>query len=861
MEPSSPDRVLQRFSESSVDINSVTSTESSTNPHNPLISARARRILFKSSRQDIPSIHLTRDEDRSVSPTSASNTSSNSNWLRLETLKEVPEPLSRSNSFDIDQPLTPIGGPNNKNHLFLGFSLGELRRKLSDTDVSRGGTLVDEESSESGGLNHFVNNSLHPSDYKRTLSDKSVSSLVTVIDKNERTESIDKSLQADTSNLFKPISTEEEFEEEKSVEEKSVETNLIVADSAASSPSLSAASRRSLFSSSKKDLNKAYCSDNVFSSGETIVKTTSKSDSLLPESCDKPMMDINDVRKASLNDSFRDFIKSLASDGSMNGSSHNGSPTPQMDQLSKQQHSVEIHIQAPTPAVPCGDETPANDEASEFLNDDSLKPSGNEEDCKEPESNKRQDSKDETDPKLVQDSIEKSDYKLEPFSKGDTKVDENVEDEIQSPPCKEEQPTKKGYFSAAFTSISHVFSKSNQDSTNHNKQPPCDDTAQESVEQHSEREASKQSSENSSIPLSSKTSQKNLSKGSSLFRLFNHQTLSVHSNSAFSSFASGFTNGVEVELDQVSDTSIDTNQKTTTSSNSFVKTRAQTSPGYVADSPISSDDVHCSCPSSQQLNNVKRRSKHCKKTVKVRSIESSGFDEDQREIKCPLGKNCSLGHKNGRHVYPPSSDRLDVRKESRASSNGRSSGSLSVSSSVFTHEHFDYLVQQITSLRTEVKEEFQQAAARENNMKDHFESQLDDVSSGFFLFKISQFILNKGNTLTIFSIKYAVHEYFLWKCSVKMFFIHLEIRRYTFVIYLTAFKISDFFNLHILQEDRSRLERVFLSITQGLNPPCKSNNHVEGLKLKRNEVLYHPLPKITLYPHVSFCIVCENIFP
>ena len=268
MEPSSPERVLQRFSESSIDINSVTSTESSTNPPNGLLSARTRRILFKSSRHDIPSIHLTRDEDRPVSPTSASITSSNSNWLRLETLKEVPEPLSRSNSFDIDQPLTPIGGANNKNHLFLGFSQGELRRKLSDTDVSRGGTLVDEESSESGGVNHFVNNSLHPSVYKRTLSDKSVSSLVTVID---RTESTDEKPLTGDQNLFRPINADEEFEE------KSDQTSLVVAESARTSPCLSASSRRSLFGSSKK----TYYSDNVFSSEDTIVKSTSKSDSCL----------------------------------------------------------------------------------------------------------------------------------------------------------------------------------------------------------------------------------------------------------------------------------------------------------------------------------------------------------------------------------------------------------------------------------------------------------------------------------------------------------------------------------------------------------------------------------------------------
>ena len=715
MEPSSPERVLQRFSESSIDINSVTSTESSTNPPNGLLSARTRRILFKSSRHDIPSIHLTRDEDRPVSPTSASITSSNSNWLRLETLKEVPEPLSRSNSFDIDQPLTPIGGANNKNHLFLGFSQGELRRKLSDTDVSRGGTLVDEESSESGGVNHFVNNSLHPSVYKRTLSDKSVSSLVTVID---RTESTDEKPLTGDQNLFRPINADEEFEE------KSDQTSLVVAESARTSPCLSASSRRSLFGSSKK----TYYSDNVFSSEDTIVKSTSKSDSLLAESRDKQTMDINDIRKASLNDSFRDFIKTLASEGSLNGSSHNGSPVPQMDPSFQQQESIEIHIQAPTPAVPGSDETTGDDEVPE-LQDDSVKMT-EENEKQELESNNVKEP--ELDSSKKQYSIDEPDSpKVKPDSTIDAEVIQSHPYKEVEPPFKEAEPPKKGYFSAAFSSISNVFGKSNQDS---NKQPSCDDTTMESATEQNTEQVSKQQNENSTVHPNSKTLQKNASKSSSLFRLFNHQTLSVHSNSAFSSFA-GLANGVEVELDQVSDTSIDTNQKSTTGVNSFVKSRAQTSPGYVADSPISSDDVHCNCPSSHQVSvNLKRRSKHCKKTVnKVRSLESSGFDEDQREIKCPLGKNCSLGHKNGRHVYPQSSDRLDVRRDSRASSTARSVGSVSVSSSTFTHEHFDYLVQQVTSLRTEVKEEFQQAATRENNMKDYFESQLDEVSSSLII--------------------------------------------------------------------------------------------------------------------------------
>ena len=87
-EPASPHSLLHRFSESSIDLHDYNSIASSTESSLPVsLTAKTRRILFRSSHQDIPSIHLTRDEDRPFSPTSLSLTSSSGNFMRLETLQ------------------------------------------------------------------------------------------------------------------------------------------------------------------------------------------------------------------------------------------------------------------------------------------------------------------------------------------------------------------------------------------------------------------------------------------------------------------------------------------------------------------------------------------------------------------------------------------------------------------------------------------------------------------------------------------------------------------------------------------------------------------------------------------------------
>ncbi|XP_066917665.1 serine-rich adhesin for platelets-like [Clytia hemisphaerica] len=731
-EPASPHSLLHRFSESSIDLHDFNSITSSTESSLPVsLTAKTRRILFRSSHQDIPSIHLTRDEDRPLSPTSLSLTSSSGNFMRLETLKELPEPSSRLSSFDIDVPLTPVN-KSIRSRLTTSCSVSEISRKLSDTDLSRGGTLVDEETEQ----NHFVSNSLQmPNVYKRTLSDKSFSSLVTVIDRSGTEDS-----SAETTNneaLFKPISSNEmssaSFDDSFSARHESTsstrnesssprnhshssetqagfrspKTGSQSPKSHPSSPSLSAANRRSLFGSSKNISKTNSSTDHVFSSGETAIRTTTKpehltvTETLINEEITevtnfpKPIMDLNDARKASLNDSFKDFIKNLASDSSINGSSHNGSPVPphstendeQIDIIMNEENAEEtnlnIDIQSPVSSELDEELSNENTPQEQFTNGDIVH-------SPEPTNPPKQET-------LEASLASVETQKAEPNSN----ITQN----------------KKGYFSAAFNSISNVFNKY-QDS----KQSSVDETlppVKNEQDAESENLVDKKE-ESSSIPTKSQPNKKQ----GPLFRLFNHQTLSMHSNSAFSSFVSGLSNGVEVELDRASDISIEVSQ---TSSKLTTNQPKASSVSPLGDS-LSSDENVCDCPKSPDRNSSKSRRYGGKKSPhfnKGRSLESSGFEEETNNIKCPFGKNCSLGHKNGRHVYPvENNDRLSIRKGSEASSMMRS---CSPTSTYFTHEHFDYLVQQMTYLRAELKEEFQQSITREKKMKEHFESQLDDM--------------------------------------------------------------------------------------------------------------------------------------
>ena len=136
---------MHRFSQSSIDLASRTSSDST----NPLL-AKNRRILYKSSHNDIPSIHLSQeDSDRPASPTSVA-TSNTASWSKLETLEEVPEPNSKNSSFESER-LSKIFWTHLANELEL--DIDAVRRKLSDA-CSRVDTLTGETNEEESNNNN-----------------------------------------------------------------------------------------------------------------------------------------------------------------------------------------------------------------------------------------------------------------------------------------------------------------------------------------------------------------------------------------------------------------------------------------------------------------------------------------------------------------------------------------------------------------------------------------------------------------------------------------------------------------------------------------------------------------------------------
>ena len=774
-------QALKRFSQSSIDlqeVNSIISTTDSSHYPPTSLSAKTRRILFKSSHQDIPSIHLTRDEDRPFSPASLSITSSGSNWMRLETLKEVPEPLSRTNSFDIDVPLTPV---NKSIRTRLDSSAFESlkpvqHRKLSDTDHSRGGTLIDEDSTHELSPHHFVNNLHAPLTYKRTLSDKSVSSCITVIDNRI----------PDTAALFLPITDSNcsNYDDGDAVAMSDI-TPPTTGSTTNNDKSISAANRRSLFGSIKSSRS---C-ENVFSSGETPIlkqatplfltrsaeRLTVSSDNMLNDEItsysgganNKPLtsslsLDINDIRKASLNESFKDFIKSLASDGSVTGSSHNGSPVPPGLMINNNNDNNND----------TNNDNDINNISTDNNNDENITDNEslqiqNKQQQQQQHHNEQSTHNEDTTVPLRQQGdakifvnkssspVEAERTRLSTAEKRTQLIDKN--DKFEDTPTTTTTPAtnneshqttikKSGYFSAALNSISNVFNRQSSASSDNllatvasgEDDVPKEDSSfvNKSVKQQQQQQQQQKN------PVSS-----------SLFRLFNHQTLtSQNANSAFSSvLSSGGNNssntavgagGLEVELDGVSESSIDVNIQTTGSRR--------------ADSPVNDSDVPCKCPkdvethqhqahsssNNYKKNHNKQHSSVSKKHVlnKGRSVESNGFEDDHthhhhpnKDVRCPFGKNCSLLHKNGRHIYPETPTRLGVRKGSEASSIMRSRSPSITSTSIFTYEHFEYLVQQMNYLRAEMKEQSQEAASRELDLKQHFDSKFDEVSANINL--------------------------------------------------------------------------------------------------------------------------------
>lgn len=658
--------MLHRFSESSIDLQSLASNDSSI----PL-NAKSRRILFKSSHKDIPSIHLTGDEDRPLS--SPTSTSSGANRQKLETLEEVPEPGSRGSSFELDKnSVNTLSSIINatmqkvRTKLETTQHMDVVHRKSSDTNASYGGTLVDEEDQMSNILNlsqDDANNLNAPTIYRRCNSDKSVSSVATVIEQAHYIKSqqeLERNNSTRSATDFQPIHASQESQNESLAANEETRSGNI-------SPSLSAANRRSLFSSSRRVRAKVE-NDNVFQSNDSPATSldpmygSKESDLGLARNGPKTL---DEIRRASPNTSFRDFIKQLAAETSPRG-------------------AIETGSQEATKAAQAT-------ENKKNLTEKNVSPTN----------------------KIVENHIKEVPHETPQIVNGKnddvkkTQIDDNGTKVL---------PAKKGYFSSALDSISNVFNKYND-----SKQSKCADDI-----------------DGTNHPENSSPS---WNKNTSLFKLFSHQTLPVHSNSAFCTVATGLTTG-EIELDPIHQCTSSTpeqlrDSKSTSkkdlSSGSDTKNQRQCS-----SSPASpaSEDFHWQCPSSNSPSHKRKEKNSRPMSASRRSLGSSGISEDQsRDIKCPLGKNCSLTHLNGQHVNPANNEsthRLSIKTNNDSSVkrgvNGKNSENASaVARQPITHDHFDYLVQQIIAIRGEIKEEFEQSAERENNFKAYMENQMEEV--------------------------------------------------------------------------------------------------------------------------------------
>lgn len=616
----------------------------------------------------MPSIHLTRDEDRPLStPTS---TSSGMNWMKLETLEELPEPLSRGSSFE--------ASPSNNIFSLVSDTMLNVRdrlaqRKTSDTNISQGGTLVDEDEGVAVLNSSLDDNKLNAVlSYRRSYSDKSVSSVATVIEKNV----------SDSVSSFKPIyDNKDETPSDK--QEASFENIR---------RSLSAANRRSLFSNSKQVHSKKTAdSDNVFESAESKGASTDRinlsreSESALSM---KGAATLDEIRRVSPNNSFRDFIKQLAAESV--DESIPQSHVSKSDATSKSGATKSLDAEHSTLA-----EVSNKNVTDEYSTNNATESLDSAKECKDP--------------------ITKDEIVVIPVA------------------------PKKSYFSTAFNSLSNILNKYSD-----SKQSKCTENINDISDDDEERLEEP-------LPQSKPTS--------TFMRLFSHQALAVHSNSAFNTVASGLSSG-KIELDHDNEHDIEAKEidnQTMNSNDNDITHRLNTFDKLskvtksTENSVDSLDDINCRCASSNASSSIKGTS--TKYNIAANNAKSFGIHADDRhqQIKCPLGKNCSLRHENGRHVMPnvnkpcpvcsdhkrnsiksdSSSFKLSVNRNESAMS--RSTPQSHVSTVSMSHDHFDYIVQQIFSMKTQMKDE---SLAREHSLKEYFTDQMEQVSSFSLYYRV-----------------------------------------------------------------------------------------------------------------------------
>ena len=289
-----------RFSQNSIDNSSV-------------MSASSKRLLFQSHHNDMPSIYVSQED--SDCPNTPSTTTSGSMFSKkLETLEEVPEPNSRSSSFDNERSNISITDTLSN---VAGQLYGFMKRQCSDTTSSGKDAQINEIEGENKNknivpTNNFVDDKWREVDVNSNLLDKNMNITYSRVSSKSSISTIVDMSKLDEDVKFKPI----ESSREPPLTNNKSKVDYTRGNTKAS---LTASDRRTLFRQQKseaiQDSNEVFVSEdvsntemNLESERQNISKDeTNDTGSIALTSPHDP----NQKRRDSLKRSFTTFFKKI----------------------------------------------------------------------------------------------------------------------------------------------------------------------------------------------------------------------------------------------------------------------------------------------------------------------------------------------------------------------------------------------------------------------------------------------------------------------------------------------------------------------------------------------------------------------
>ena len=290
-----------RFSQNSIDNSSV-------------MSASSKRLLFQSHHNDMPSIYVSQED--SDCPNTPSTTTSGSMFSkRLETLEEVPEPNSRSSSFDNERSNISITDTLSN---VAGQLYGFMKRQCSDTTSSSKDAQINEIEGENKNknivpTNNFVDDKGREVDVNSNLLDKNMNITYSRVSSKSSISTIVDMSKLDEDVKFRPV---------ESSREPRLTNNKSKVDYARGNTkaSLTASDRRTLFRQQKseaiQDSNEVFVSEDVSNTEmnvESERQNTSKDETNDTGSIALTTYshDPNQKRRDSLKRSFTTFFKKI----------------------------------------------------------------------------------------------------------------------------------------------------------------------------------------------------------------------------------------------------------------------------------------------------------------------------------------------------------------------------------------------------------------------------------------------------------------------------------------------------------------------------------------------------------------------